>query len=75
MPESAENKERRIRIGNLTTTAAILRELRRLYRVARNNELDTLDASRLGSLLRMMVDIMTTDDIEQRLTKLEANRE
>ena len=63
---------RKKRVGKLATIPDLIRETRRLYREGRNGEIDTLDMTRLASLLKMTVDMMEASDIEKRIESLEA---
>jgi len=64
--------DRKVRIGPLNSASAIMKELKRIYSLARNGELDTQDMSRLANLLKIMNDIRAGNELEARLAKLEA---
>ena len=59
------------RIGHLSTIPEMLREIKRVYREGRNEEITTNDMKAFGSILRMMVDIMETSDLEARIKAIE----
>ncbi|MDA0652758.1 MAG: hypothetical protein O3C49_05710 [Proteobacteria bacterium] len=65
--------ERKVRIGNLDRLSGVLAEMGKLYRCARREEIDTLDASRLVSMLAEMRRVLEVADIEPRLRALEAS--
>lgn len=62
------------RVGRLDTAFDVRRELARLYRAGRRGELPASDASKLGSILGLILRSIEATDIEQRLDRLE-NRE
>ena len=62
------------RVGRLTRTSDVLRECRRVYRMARTGEIETADLSRYVNCLQIMVNIMRSGDLEQRVEALEEVR-
>ena len=62
---------RKKRIGNLATSSDIIREIKRVYREGRNDEIDTVNMSRFANVLKMLIDIKESQDIEHRLEVLE----
>jgi hypothetical protein len=71
---STSTTARAPRVGHLTRTSDVLRECRRVYRMARSGEIETSDMSRYVNCLQIMVNIMRTGDLEQRLEALEEAR-
>jgi hypothetical protein len=59
------------RVGPLNTVGHVVTELGKVYRAARAGRLDTLDGTRLASVLREIRSAIESDDIEKRLTALE----
>lgn len=58
-------------VGRLDKPAAIRRELARLYRDGRHGRIDASDASKLGSLLSIILRVIEATDIERRLAEVE----
>lgn len=58
-------------IHRLHNAHGIRRELAALYRAARLGDVDPGDASKLGSLLGLMLRAVETTDIEQALAEIE----
>jgi hypothetical protein len=61
-----------LRVGPLETVADVKREAGRLYRAARRGEVAPGDASRLASVLALIMRVIEGAEIEARLTALEA---
>jgi hypothetical protein len=59
------------RVGRLNRVADVARELRRIYRLSRSGELDTVDLGRLANTLQILVGILKTSDLEERIEALE----
>lgn len=55
----------------LSTAEDVRRELARLYREARSNQLEVSDASRLANVLQILARCIETGDLERRLQALE----
>lgn len=55
----------------LVTAEDVRRELARLYREARSNQLEVSDASRLANVLQILARCIETGDLERRLQLLE----
>ena len=64
--------KRKLRISRLNTVGDCRHELGKVYRATRRGELDTLDASRLGSLLHLIIAAIRDDELEARIEQLEA---
>jgi hypothetical protein len=60
------------RVGALETDSDVKREASRLYRAARRGEVLPADASRLASVLALIVRVIEGAELETRLTALEA---
>jgi hypothetical protein len=56
-------RERRIRIGRLTTVGQVAAELGRLYRHARWGEIPVADASRLATILGIMRQCLESSEL------------
>ena len=54
------------------TVGEVLGELARVYRDARRGQLDTLDASRLASILNTLRQTLESHDLENRIKRLES---
>ena len=67
------DRQRKVRIGHLDTLGGILLEMGRVYRQARHEEIDTVDGSRLVSMLREMRAVLELSELETRLRKLEGD--
>lgn len=65
-------KERRIR---LTTIGEIRKEMAKVYREARNGQIDTVQAGRFTYMLREIAVLIRDHQIEARLEALEKGRE
>lgn len=63
------------RCGRLNTVGRVRRELIRLYKEARNGELDVNDASKLANILFLAARLLEGQELEARIAKLEADRE
>lgn len=63
-------KKQRVRI-RLDNACDVRRELARLYRQARMNEVDVVDASRLANILSLLLRAIETSALEQRVEALE----
>jgi hypothetical protein len=59
------------RIGALDTLGAVRTEAGRLYRRALRGEIDTLDASRLASVLALVGRLVEGSELEARMDALE----
>ena len=73
MPDTPR-KGRKVRIGPLDTVGGVVAELGKIYRQARQSELDVEDAKRLTYILREIRCALEAGDIERRLDALEAAR-
>jgi len=67
-----DKQKQRKRVGRLNSIGDVQHELGRIFRSARREELDTLDASRLASILKIIIDAIRASDIEDRVVALEA---
>jgi hypothetical protein len=63
-----------LRVGPLETVTDVKREAGRLYRAARRGKVAPGDASRLASVLALIMRVIEGAEIEARLTALEARR-
>jgi len=63
------------RIGQLNSLTAVRREMVKVYREARQGQLDRQDASRLVFMLTAIGRLIESSDLEQRLEKVEAQIE
>jgi len=70
-PDSGSLSNRTPRIGSLNRVEDVLREARRIYRMARCGELETTDMGRYINVLQVMVNIMRDSSMETRLKELE----
>lgn len=61
------------RTGKLDTALDVRRELARLYRAGRRGELEASDASKLASILGLILRCIEAADIEERLDRLEGH--
>jgi hypothetical protein len=68
-PESATSPSPRVRA--LETAADVKREAGKLYRTARRGEVASADASRLASLLALILKVIEGADLEARIEVLE----
>ena len=68
---SDENSKASKRVGRLRSVGDVLTEMGRVYREARRKQLSTVDASRLMMMLREIRQVMETENLEQRIEKLE----
>ena len=59
------------RIGKLLTIAQVCEEYRRVYREARNSQIDMKRAKGLAWMLKELSFMIRTTDLEQRLEALE----
>jgi len=64
--------EKQIRIGRLNNLGGILREMARVYKLARRREIETADASRLVGILTQLRNCVEAGDLERRITELES---
>lgn len=69
----ANSKNRKKRIGNLSNISDIIREAKRVYREARNNEISPEDMVRFGQILHKISQMIEAGDLEQRILELEQN--
>jgi hypothetical protein len=60
------------KVGRLDSLAAIHREVGRLYRAARRGEIETGDALRLSSILKLAIEAHRLAELEPKLAALEA---
>jgi len=65
------NSKRRIRV-RLDTVADARREVAKLYRMAREGEIEISDASKLANILALIARMVEGSDLEARLEALEA---
>ena len=59
------------RVGALEAAADVKREAARLYRAARRGEVAAADASRLASVLGLILKVIEGADMEARIAALE----
>ena len=59
------------RVGALEAAADVKREAGKLYRAARRGEVAASDASRLASVLALILKVIEGADLEARITALE----
>ena len=67
--------KRNVRVGKLDSVGGVLTEMGKLYREARRGDLDTLDATRLCSVLSEIRRCLELGELERRVLELEARRE
>ena len=67
-PTPARKSSARLRLDKVSD---IKRELARLYREARREEISTQTATRLAYLLNMMAQLIETTELEKRVIELE----
>ena len=67
--------KRKPRVGALTSVGGVVTEMGKLYREARRGDLDTLDATRLCSVLSEIRRCLELGELERRVDELEARRE
>ena len=60
-----------MRIGRLNTVSSVRREICRLYREARTGGLPVGDASRLANILAIAARLIESQEIEERVQRLE----
>jgi hypothetical protein len=65
-------RQRRVRIGRLTSVGRVAIELGRLYRQARYGEVETIEAYRLATILSAMAKCLETAEFERRIADMEA---
>lgn len=65
------NSKRRIR-ARLDTVSDARREVAKLYRMAREGEIEISDASKLANILALLARMVEGSDLEARLEALEA---
>lgn len=70
---NTEDKSPSIPRLDLTTMEHVRAELARLYRQAKNGNLDISSASKLAYILSLLAKIIEGSDIEKRIEALEAN--
>ena len=70
-PSNATPRPPAIRVGRLDTADRVRRELARVYKDARCRRIEAGDASKLASVLGLIVRIVETSDIERRLAEIE----
>jgi hypothetical protein len=61
-------------VGRLHNASGIRQELARLYRAGRRGEIDAGDASKLGSLLGLLLRAVEGTDLEQRVAAIENDK-
>jgi len=61
-------------VGRLNTTQSCRQEMARVYKDARRGHLDSLVANRLVNILTMLVRVIEGSELEDRVTRLEAER-
>ena len=66
-----ETRKRKFKIGRLTNLDDVTRELARVYRHARRDEIDSSKAYRLSTILGTMAKTMETSELEKRLDEIE----
>lgn len=71
-PSNATPRPPAIRVGRLDTADRVRRELARVYKDARCRRIEAGDASKLASVLGLIVRIVETSDFERRIDALEA---
>ena len=71
MTGKVKRKTRRVSVHRLHKPEGVRQELTRVYRAARRSEIDTLDASRLCSILWTIYRVLEGTDLERRLEALE----
>jgi len=59
------------RIGKLDTIESLSVEYRRVYRKARNNEMERADAKAFCWMLKQLSGMLTEMDLEKRIVELE----
>ncbi len=59
------------RVGPLETAADVKREAGRLYRAARRGDVTMADASRLASVLALILKVVEGSELEARIEALE----
>ena len=59
------------RIGKLNTIESVSVEYRRVYRKARNNEMELADAKAFCWMLKQLSGMLVESDLEKRLGELE----
>jgi len=62
------------RVGRLDTPGDVRREAARLYRAARRGEVEASDASRLATVLNLIVRSLEVHELEERIQQLEDQR-
>ena len=67
--ESDNSKKKRI--GNLATISDVIRETKRVYREARNDEMSPENMVRFGQVLHKITQMMEASELEERIEKLE----
>ena len=67
MPDGRKDK----RINAMTTIQGVMAELRRVYRSTRRGELSPSDALKQANILRILGDLLTAEDLANRLKALE----
>lgn len=63
-----------IRVGRLNSANYVRRETARLYKDARVGKIDAGDASKLATLLQLLLRTIESSDLESRVEKLETAR-
>lgn len=63
--------KRKPRVGKLDTIGAVVTEMAAVYRVTRRGDMDSLEGSRLVSMLTQIRTAIETGDIEKRIEALE----
>jgi len=65
-------KKRAIRIGKLATIGDCRRELAKLFRSGRREEIPAATAAKLGYLIDLIGKLITNRELEERIAQLEA---
>ena len=65
-------KQRKPRVGKLSTIGDCRHELGRIYRSCRRGDLDSLDAVRLAKILHTLIAAFRDEELERRIEQLEA---
>ncbi len=60
------------RVGRLDTPADVRREAARLYRAARRGDVEAADASKLATVLTLIIRSLEVHEVESRLRALES---
>ena len=71
---SDETESSPTRVGRLDTARDVRRELARLYRACRRGDVMPSDGSKMASILGLIIRSIETNEIEERLQRLEGPR-